>query len=108
VDSLNIIYGSKKYDEVEGRGWRYFFKLGFLDGKPGLVWHFFQGGWYRFLVDAKIYEIMFHTKQVHPKGISCRGIVDGDSDGKKSKSEEQEEMKKIIGEILEKEYNIRF
>lgn len=36
---------------------RYFFKLGFLDGKEGLVWHFLQGFWYRFLVDAKIYEI---------------------------------------------------
>jgi len=39
--------------------WRYFFKLGFLDGKPGLIWHFLQGGWYRFLVDAKINEIYF-------------------------------------------------
>jgi hypothetical protein len=27
--------------------------------KPGLVWHFLQGGWYRFLVDAKINEIYF-------------------------------------------------
>ncbi len=41
--------------------WRYFFKLGFLDGKPGLVWHFLQGGWYRFLVDAKINEIYFYV-----------------------------------------------
>jgi len=37
--------------------YRYFFKLGFLDGKEGLVWHFLQGFWYRFLVDAKIYQI---------------------------------------------------
>jgi glycosyltransferase involved in cell wall biosynthesis len=37
--------------------WRYFLKAGFLDGKPGLIWHLLQGGWYRFLVDAKIYEI---------------------------------------------------
>ena len=88
VDILNIIYGFKKYDEVEPNligtqeqrkrwlkmryaslplflrpvlyfTWRYFFKLGFLDGKPGLVWHFLQGGWYRFLVDAKINEIYF-------------------------------------------------
>lgn len=36
---------------------RYFFKLGFLDGKQGLIWHFLQGFWYRFLVDAKVYEI---------------------------------------------------
>ena len=88
VDILNIIYGFKKYDEVEPNlmgtqeqrkrwlkiryaslplflrpvlyfMWRYFFKLGFLDAKPGLVWHFLQGGWYRFLVDAKINEIYF-------------------------------------------------
>lgn len=37
--------------------YRYFFCLGFLDGKNGLIWHFLQGFWYRFLVDAKIYDI---------------------------------------------------
>lgn len=37
--------------------YRYFFKLGFLDGKEGLIFHFLQGFWYRFLVDAKIYEM---------------------------------------------------
>ncbi|WP_350913722.1 glycosyltransferase family 2 protein [Providencia huaxiensis] len=36
---------------------RFFFKLGFLDGKEGLIWHILQGFWYRFLVDAKIYEL---------------------------------------------------
>lgn len=36
--------------------YRYFFRLGFLDGKEGLVFHFLQGFWYRFLVDAKLYE----------------------------------------------------
>jgi len=37
--------------------YRYFFRLGFLDGKEGLIFHFLQGFWYRFLVDAKIYEM---------------------------------------------------
>lgn len=37
-------------------GYRYFLRFGFLDGVPGLVFHFFQGLWYRFLVDAKLYE----------------------------------------------------
>jgi len=37
--------------------YRYFLKFGFLDGKEGLIWHFLQGFWYRFLVDAKIFEI---------------------------------------------------
>lgn len=36
--------------------YRYFFRLGFLDGKEGLIFHFLQGLWFRFLVDAKIYE----------------------------------------------------
>ena len=37
--------------------YRYFLKLGFLEGKEGFLWHFLQGWWYRTLVDAKIYEI---------------------------------------------------
>ena len=37
--------------------YRYFFKLGFTEGKEGFLWHFLQGRWYRTLVDAKIYEI---------------------------------------------------
>lgn len=36
--------------------YRYILRLGFLDGKEGLVFHCLQGFWYRFLVDAKIYE----------------------------------------------------
>lgn len=37
--------------------YRYFLRLGFLEGKEGLIFHFLQGLWFRFLVDAKIYEI---------------------------------------------------
>ncbi|QIZ05648.1 glycosyltransferase family 2 protein [Priestia megaterium] len=37
--------------------YRYYFKLGFLDGKQGLIFHFLQGYWYRFLVDAKLFEM---------------------------------------------------
>lgn len=40
--------------------YRYFFALGFLDGRAGLVFHFLQGFWYRFLVDAKVYEVERH------------------------------------------------
>ena len=35
--------------------YRYLFRLGFLDGYKGWKWHFWQGLWYRSLVD---YEIM--------------------------------------------------
>jgi glycosyltransferase involved in cell wall biosynthesis len=37
-------------------GYRYILKMGFRDGKEGLIFHFLQGFWFRFLVDAKIYE----------------------------------------------------
>ena len=37
--------------------YRYFFKLGFLEGKESFLWHFLQGWWYRTLVDTKVYEI---------------------------------------------------
>lgn len=37
--------------------YRYILLCGFLDGKQGLMWHFLQGFWYRFLVDAKIFEL---------------------------------------------------
>lgn len=36
--------------------YRYYFKLGFLDGQEGKIFHFLQAYWYRFLVDAKMYE----------------------------------------------------
>lgn len=36
--------------------YRYFFRLGFLDGISGLVFHFLHGFWYRFLVDVKVYK----------------------------------------------------
>lgn len=36
---------------------RYFFRLGFLDGTRGLIFHFLQCFWFRFLIDAKIYEL---------------------------------------------------
>jgi glycosyltransferase involved in cell wall biosynthesis len=37
--------------------WRFIFQLGFLDGRPGLIYHFLQGFWYRFLVGSKVQEL---------------------------------------------------
>ncbi|MGR9099990.1 MAG: glycosyltransferase family 2 protein [Gammaproteobacteria bacterium] len=37
--------------------YRYFVRLGFLDGRPGAMFHVLQGFWYRYLVDAKIDEV---------------------------------------------------
>ena len=36
--------------------YRQYFRLGFLDGKEGKIFNFLQAYWYRFLVDAKIFE----------------------------------------------------
>lgn len=36
--------------------YRYYIRLGFLDGKEGKIYAFLQAYWYRYLVDAKIYE----------------------------------------------------
>jgi glycosyltransferase involved in cell wall biosynthesis len=36
--------------------YRYFIRRGYLDGTEGLIFHFLQGCWYRFLVDARLYE----------------------------------------------------
>jgi glycosyltransferase involved in cell wall biosynthesis len=38
-------------------GYRYFLRLGFLDGREGLIFHFLQGCWFRFLVDTRLYEL---------------------------------------------------
>lgn len=36
--------------------YRYYVRLGFLDGPEGKIFHFLQAYWYRFLVDAKMHE----------------------------------------------------
>lgn len=36
--------------------YRYWIRLGFLDGTEGRIYAFLQAYWYRYLVDAKIYE----------------------------------------------------
>lgn len=37
--------------------YRYVLRLGFLDGKSGMAFHFLQGFWYRYLVDVKVAEV---------------------------------------------------
>jgi glycosyltransferase involved in cell wall biosynthesis len=60
--------------------YRYIFRLGFLDGRKGLVWHFLQGFWYRFLVDAKVLQIEWSAKK----------------------------KKKSVKQILEEQYGFKF
>ena len=35
---------------------RYFIRLGFLDGVPGLIYHVLHGFWFRFYIDACLFE----------------------------------------------------
>ena len=43
--------------------YRYYLRFGFLDGKEGKIFCFLQAYWYRFLVDAKIYEAELRERE---------------------------------------------
>lgn len=43
--------------------YRYFIRLGFLDGKEGTAFHVLQGFWYRYLVDLKLREIKKYMRE---------------------------------------------
>ena len=43
--------------------YRYVIRLGFLDGQAGMEFHFLQGLWYRYLVDAKVAEVKMYMKK---------------------------------------------
>jgi hypothetical protein len=43
--------------------YRYVVRLGFLDGRAGLVFHVLLGFWFRFLVDALILERRLRRKE---------------------------------------------
>ena len=48
--------------------YNYIFKLGFLDGKEGFVYHYMYHRWYRTLVDAKILEQSITNKPFEETG----------------------------------------
>lgn len=43
--------------------YRLFFKLGVLDGRTGVLFHFLQGFWFRLIVDLKIQELQNDSKR---------------------------------------------
>ena len=51
---------------------RYIFLGGFLDGYRGFVFHVLQGFWYRFLVDAKIFEI---ERKMKLEGLDVKTVL---------------------------------
>jgi hypothetical protein len=48
--------------------YRYVLRLGFLDGRAGTAFHFLQGFWYRYLVDAKMAEVRRYMRE-HDVGV---------------------------------------
>ena len=48
--------------------YNYVFRLGFLDGKEGFVYHYMYHRWYRTLVDAKILEQRITGKEFEETG----------------------------------------
>lgn len=42
--------------------YRYFICAGFMDGPTGTAFHFLQGFWYRYLVDAKVAEVKTYMR----------------------------------------------
>ncbi len=73
--SLKTILKMKVYYKLPlgFRSWlyyayRYYIRLGFLDGKEGKIFAFLQAYWYRFLVDAKIYEHEKLGEEFKPTG----------------------------------------
>ena len=42
--------------------YRYFLRLGCLDGREGTAFHVLQGFWYRYLVDAKLVEVKHYIR----------------------------------------------
>lgn len=53
--------------------YRYLVRLGFLDGWPGFVFHFFQGWWYRALVDVKVHEVEAAMRQ---RGLTLEEAIE--------------------------------
>jgi glycosyltransferase involved in cell wall biosynthesis len=43
--------------------YRYILCFGFLDGQAGTAFHFFQGFWYRYLVDTKVAEVKRYMRE---------------------------------------------
>ena len=60
--------------------YRYRLRLGFLDGKQGLIFHFFQGFWYRLLVDIIIDDL--YAVGEGPQGPGVYRLPDANHDDK--------------------------
>jgi glycosyltransferase involved in cell wall biosynthesis len=50
--------------------YRFILRLGFLDGKTGILFHFLQAFWFRLIVDIKIEERLLKAKQASTNDVS--------------------------------------
>lgn len=106
VDLLNLEYRFMPHDSVAGLGagnqaatkrwlkevvyarlppglrafayffYRYILRLGFLDGQAGTAFHFLQGFWYRYLVDAKVAEVKRRMAETGEGPVAAiRGVL---------------------------------
>ncbi len=57
--------------------YRYFVRLGFLDGKEGTAFHVLQGFWYRYLVDMKLHEVRSYMKNSNVNVVTAINNVLG-------------------------------
>ena len=79
VENTNTSFQAKVKRKVKKKGYynlpkffrahlyfiyRYYLRLGFLDGKEGKIYTFLQAYWYRFLIDAKMYECEKNGKKI--------------------------------------------
>jgi glycosyltransferase involved in cell wall biosynthesis len=122
IDILNIKYGFEKRDDLSVKGderqaarkrwikeniyaklpvgvraliyflWRLVFKFGFLDGRPGLVFHFLQGFWYRALVDVKAGEI---EEKARSSGRSIPEVIEAEY-GYVVRASEKDGAKRVV------------
>lgn len=53
--------------------YRYVIRVGFLDGQAGTAFHFLQGFWYRYLVDAKVAETKRYMRE---QGVGITVAID--------------------------------
>lgn len=55
--------------------YRYYIQLGFLDGREGQVFLYLQSYWYRYLVDAKLYELEKNEREHEKASADSNGKV---------------------------------
>ena len=51
--------------------YNYIFRLGFLDGREGYIYNWFESYWYRFLIDARIFE--YEKDPAEPEALKAYG-----------------------------------